>query len=58
MSEILSKKTSAKNLNQIEASSRIDSKAKLIEPIDFSFRDLMLFEGKFCKLKKKGFNFN
>lgn len=34
--------------NQIQAKSRIDSKAELIEPIDFSFKDLMHLEGFQC----------
>lgn len=31
--------------NQIQAKSRIDSRAELIDPIDFSFKDLMNLEG-------------
>ena len=43
MSEVTSKKN--KNENQVAIKSRIDSKAELIEPIDYSFKDLMNFEG-------------
>ena len=39
-------KKMAKNSNQqSEVKSRIDSNAVIIDPIDYSFRDLMHFEG-------------
>jgi hypothetical protein len=31
--------------DQVETKSRIDSKAQIIDPIDFSFKDIMNFEG-------------
>jgi hypothetical protein len=31
--------------HQVETKSRIDSKAQIIDPIDFSFKDIMNFEG-------------
>jgi hypothetical protein len=41
------------------AKARIDSKAEFIEPIDYSFRDLMNFSGFFFLKKRENvLNFN
>lgn len=37
--------------SQVQAKSRIDSRAEIIDPIDFSFKDLMNLEGNKQRLK-------
>ncbi len=45
MSDTPKKMSKKSNHQQLEVKSRIDSNAVIIDPIDFSFRDLMHFEG-------------
>jgi hypothetical protein len=48
MSETPKKLTKISNQQQVK--SRIDANAVIIDPIDYSFRDLMHFEGTSSKL--------